>query len=1429
MKTMLKKTMSWVLVVATVLSLVATMAISVSAEPVALGNAGTNITASYDTATKILTLTGSGEMYDYLSDGDDNLMNMAGRPWENYVGLIQTVIVGNGITNIGNAAFYGLTACTVYSFPNSLTEIGEWALANNTALRSVTLPSSLARVRKFAFFATPLTGDGVKNSVAYGSTLIEAGKAVNNYLIDDLDATSRNRVTYEASGAITLTDGRTPSGIEWKYTSTTKTLTLTNTAAQGVALPAISGNAPWSDYNGEIQKIVVGDNITEIGRAAFQGMTAVTSVSLGQHVAAIRQYAFAGCTALKSLQLPAATLVVESNAFASRNTGNTITVSTPNSDLYINGSATVAGNGNFSPNGNGLVVWSYGTYTPPTQGGTTTPPTQGTADKSGVIGTSIQWNYTAANGLLSFSLISGATAAAIPDYASSAVVPWTQTALGGIVTTVSIGNGITAIGDYAFANLPYLSYVSFGSSVQAIGSYAFANDTSLTMIALPASLSYVEAYAFTGCPLTYAHAANQNTIVYTPNTELLAALGGTGTSGGTTTPPAQGGVNVENVIPGTSLTWSYNTSTRSLNIRGTGAIPHYTSAAATPWAAYAGEITAIMVQTGVTGIGNYAFSGITGVTDLYLPSTLSSIGSYAFSNCTALKTIELPAGVEMISEYTFFNCVSLESVTLPANIKSIGIGAFYGCKGLTLVDFPATLTIIGDKAFYDNTALSGVIFRSASLYIGNQAFGNCPLTKAVCLGAQPTAAAGNELLVTKYVTRYGTGSNGNASWDIDRVTGVLTVTGTGDLTNATGWKDELAFAETVIINGFTTIGANLLKGNTALKNVVLSDSVQTIGVSAFESCSNLKSVTLSKNLATMGSRAFYGCSKLTKIELPDTLTMIPDEAFAACTGLTSITFGNKTVGIGSRAFAGCSALTALELPATLATLSTGAFSDCYALNKLTLSAGVLTTLPLNTFNGCVSLSTVYFNGNATQWAALTANADSVIKSAYVINCTTVTIYYEYEGGPLNGQAVQSPESFTGAIGSSLTVTLPVVDHYAADATTKIVTFGATNTSYYVKYKPKTYTVTISFVDDVTGVPVAESKVYDVQYMGSLTTPSFNLTGYTLLENPITVTNVTENVNKVVKCTKLSYNYTVEYVNERTGKVFYTETGSQKYGEAVNYTPKAMTGYTVKAGEYKIAAITGEGHKLTVPYTPESKTLTIHYVDKDGTKIADDVTKTVYYGDEISVDSPVVTGKTPDKAAVSFEKYNGETEVTVTYDWTYYTVTVHFKEKDSTDYSVHADFTAQVKHGDTFTFNLGDHSEYPTPAAYVTDTTSLDFGAVTKDMEKTITYSRKNLTLTVNYVDAKGNVLDTDLLTVPAGTTYTVEAKQIEGYFDSESFTHQMGTEDESLTVQMELDPEAPVHKSNAGKVIGVIVIIVLVLVTGGALFYFLYLKKKPQW
>ena len=87
MKKTLKKSLSWLLVLATLFSMCAAMSVGVSAASVSLGKAGDNIEAWYNSDTKTLSLVGSGPMYDYLEDGEIALQTkMKERPWDKYVG-----------------------------------------------------------------------------------------------------------------------------------------------------------------------------------------------------------------------------------------------------------------------------------------------------------------------------------------------------------------------------------------------------------------------------------------------------------------------------------------------------------------------------------------------------------------------------------------------------------------------------------------------------------------------------------------------------------------------------------------------------------------------------------------------------------------------------------------------------------------------------------------------------------------------------------------------------------------------------------------------------------------------------------------------------------------------------------------------------------------------------------------------------------------------------------------------------------------------------------------------------------------------------------------------------------------------------------------------------------------------------------------------
>ena len=96
------------------------------------------------------------------------------------------------------------------------------------------------------------------------------------------------------------------------------------------------------------------------------------------------------------------------------------------------------------------------------------------------------------------------------------------------------------------------------------------------------------------------------------------------------------------------------------------------------------------ILSSVTSIGDYAFSGCTGLTSITIPSSVTSIGSMAFSGCTGLTSITIPSSVTSIGNSAFSGCTGLTSITIPSSVTSIGNSAFYGCENLTNVKYTGT-------------------------------------------------------------------------------------------------------------------------------------------------------------------------------------------------------------------------------------------------------------------------------------------------------------------------------------------------------------------------------------------------------------------------------------------------------------------------------------------------------------------------------------------------------------------------------------------------------------------------------------------------------------------------------------------------------------------------------------------------------------------
>lgn len=272
------------------------------------------------------------------------------------------------------------------------------------------------------------------------------------------------------------------------------------------------------------------------------------------------------------------------------------------------------------------------------------------------------------------------------------------------------------------------------------------------------------------------------------------------------------------------------------------------------------------------------------------------------------------------------------------------------------------------------------------------------------------------------------GSYGNGvKWVLDN-SGVLTISGNGEMVGSSPW-DEDAVKKVVIEKGVTAISEKAFQKHSELTSVsipvsvtqihalsfkkcpkleefiisefnpnytvgadgavyskdmkelvvvpqaltgefTVPDSVTHIGEGAFDNCSGLTGITFSENVIEIGELAFGSCTGLTKIEIPHGVSNLSTSVFSNCTGLTTVKIPESVLAIGVSAFFGCKNLTNVKIPDSVTYIGQDAFLDCTGLTSITIPDSVK-EIGSNAFGHCSSLRTVNIGNGVTyigSWA-----------------------------------------------------------------------------------------------------------------------------------------------------------------------------------------------------------------------------------------------------------------------------------------------------------------------------------------------------------------------------------------------------------------------------------------------------------------------------
>ena len=580
----------------------------------------------YVNGTKVTTLT--------IPDGITEIKNDA---FYGFAGI--TDIQFNQVTTIGNSAFNGCHGLTSVTLPEGVTTIGQYGICYCSHLQSISIPASASSLGTSMVRANPALTDiyvhWTENIPTWPEYFTNKNPQTNITLhvpcaaVDLYEAADGwNGYTIAANDIASGTCGASGDNLTWTL-SCDSVLTISGT---GPMIENMFSGSPWASKRLAIKSVIIEDGVTSIGWYAFENCKNLRSVSIPNSVTKMGFYAFQNCSTLTSVTIPNGVTRIKGSTFR-----NCIALT----EVHLSNNCDSIGDYVFE---NCKALTSV-----------TIP--------SSVIFMGV-YTFNKCTALSSVTFENGVKMIGRYAFGDCSALP-----------SVTIPGSVTTISNYAFRGCSAMASVTIEEGVDTIGQQAFYKCSALQSVTIPSSVTSIRWRAFYDC--------NALSDIYVSWTETAQIPSWEDITSKTPissirlhVPCVAVGVYKEkpawkeytivggDVASGTcgaagneaNVTWTLSCDS-VLTISGTGEMKDYSSASDSnlPWKIYQAMIKSVVIEAGVTKIGNYAFANCSKLASVTIASSVTSIGVRAFANCANLKFVTIPSTVATLGQNMFYS------------------------------------------------------------------------------------------------------------------------------------------------------------------------------------------------------------------------------------------------------------------------------------------------------------------------------------------------------------------------------------------------------------------------------------------------------------------------------------------------------------------------------------------------------------------------------------------------------------------------------------------------------------------------------------------------------------------------------------------------------------------------------------------------------